>query len=48
MSNVAIATIVLPIIAKLSINPNINQNPLLLMIPATISCSFAFMVFIFY
>lgn len=41
-SNTATAQILLPILASLSVELNIN--PLLLMIPATISASFAFML----
>ena len=41
MSNLAVATIALPIVAKLAIE--ISQNPLLFMIPVTIVCSLAFM-----
>ncbi|MDH7603434.1 MAG: SLC13 family permease [Melioribacter sp.] len=41
-SNTATAQIILPILASLSIE--LNLNPLLLMIPATISSSFAFML----
>eukprot|EP01080_Neovahlkampfia_damariscottae_P006464 gene6464-10470_t len=41
MSNLAVATIALPIMAKLAIE--ISQNPLLFMIPTTIVCSLAFM-----
>lgn len=41
MSNVAIASISLPILGRLA--PQLSQNPLFFMIPATIACSFAFM-----
>jgi sodium-dependent dicarboxylate transporter 2/3/5 len=41
-SNTATAEILLPIIAAVAVT--IKVNPLLLMIPATISCSFAFML----
>jgi sodium-dependent dicarboxylate transporter 2/3/5 len=41
-SNVATANISLPILASISIT--IHENPMLLMIPATISCSYAFML----
>lgn len=41
-SNTATAEILLPILAALSVS--INVNPLLLMIPGTLSCSFAFML----
>ena len=41
-SNTATAQILLPILAALAVS--INVNPLLLMIPGTISCSFAFML----
>jgi solute carrier family 13 (sodium-dependent dicarboxylate transporter), member 2/3/5 len=41
MSNLAIATIVLPIMASLALE--ISQNPLIFMIPCTIVCSLAFM-----
>lgn len=42
-SNVAVASILLPVLAKLSVTPKVSQNPLFLMIPATVSCSFAFL-----
>ncbi|XP_065177926.1 Na(+)/citrate cotransporter-like [Sycon ciliatum] len=42
-SNVASATIFLPILAQLTTS-GLHKNPLWLMIPATISCSFAFML----
>lgn len=41
-SNTATAQILLPILAALAVS--IRVNPLLLMIPATLSCSFAFML----
>ncbi|MCP5106778.1 MAG: SLC13/DASS family transporter [bacterium] len=41
-SNTATAEILLPIMAALAVS--INVNPLLLMIPGTLSCSFAFML----
>jgi len=41
-SNTATAEILLPILAALAVS--IKVNPLLLMIPATLSCSFAFML----
>jgi len=41
-SNVATANIVLPVLASISVA--IKQSPLLLMIPGTISCSYAFML----
>ncbi len=41
-SNTATAQILLPILATLSIS--LEMNPLLLMIPGTLSCSFAFML----
>ena len=41
-SNTATAEILLPILAALAVS--INVNPLLLMIPGTLSCSFAFML----
>ena len=41
-SNTAIANIILPILASLSIQ--LHLNPLYLMIPAAISCSYAFML----
>jgi solute carrier family 13 (sodium-dependent dicarboxylate transporter), member 2/3/5 len=39
-SNVATANIVLPVLAAIA--RTLNENPLLFMVPATISCSFAF------
>ena len=41
-SNAATATILLPILGSMAIG--ISQNPLLLMIPATLACSNAFML----
>ncbi|MBU0763411.1 MAG: SLC13 family permease [Bacteroidetes bacterium] len=41
-SNTATAQILLPIIGALAVS--IEKNPLMLMIPATLSCSFAFML----
>lgn len=41
-SNTATAQMILPLIASLSVA--VGRNPLLYMIPATISCSFAFML----
>ncbi|ELR21246.1 sodiumdependent dicarboxylate transporter [Acanthamoeba castellanii str. Neff] len=41
-SNSATASMLLPILAVIAVS--IEQNPLLLMIPATISCSYAFML----
>jgi sodium-dependent dicarboxylate transporter 2/3/5 len=41
-SNTATAEILLPILAALAVS--IQVNPLLLMIPGTLSCSFAFML----
>merc|ERR1711991_828182 len=43
-SNIATASIILPIFSVIS--SAIGENPLLLMIPATISCSYVFMVII--
>jgi sodium-dependent dicarboxylate transporter 2/3/5 len=42
-SNVATASLLLPIVAKFSVNPKVHQNPLYFMIPATICTSCAFM-----
>jgi len=41
-SNVATANICLPILGSIAVN--LGQNPLLLMLPATIACSYAFML----
>jgi sodium-dependent dicarboxylate transporter 2/3/5 len=41
-SNVATASILMPVLARLSVV--VGQNPLLFMIPATLCCSFAFML----
>ena len=42
MSNVAVANLLLPVLAATAVAA--GQNPLLLMTPATIACSFAFML----
>jgi hypothetical protein len=42
MSNVAVANLLLPVLGATAVAA--HQNPLLLMAPATISCSFAFML----
>jgi len=42
-SNVATASLILPIIANFAVNPKVNQNPLFFMVPATICTSCAFM-----
>ncbi len=41
-SNVATANILLPVLAELA--KSTHTNPLYLMIPATVTCSFAFML----
>ena len=41
-SNVATANILLPVLAELAVAT--NTNPLYLMIPATVTCSYAFML----
>ena len=41
-SNVATANILLPVLAELA--KSTNTNPLYLMIPATVTCSYAFML----
>eukprot|EP01113_Clastostelium_recurvatum_P051032 TRINITY_DN9829_c0_g1_i4.p1 TRINITY_DN9829_c0_g1~~TRINITY_DN9829_c0_g1_i4.p1 ORF type:complete len:658 (+),score=139.78 TRINITY_DN9829_c0_g1_i4:108-2081(+) len=41
-SNVATANVIIPILASLAVT--IHENPLLLIIPGTIACSFAFML----
>lgn len=41
-SNVAMATLFLPLLAELAIS--IGQHPLLLMVPATFSCSYSFIL----